>query len=156
MYASAGLISRRLPPSLTLPHKGGGEKGRRGFTLIELLVVIAIMVALMAMIALAAPRFAERQGPSRGAMQLQRWLNLSRQMAIRDQRPRGLRMLPPVNQLIRDNDKNYAKELVYIETPDDFSPAPIGGTAEIYFPAKLSTTGAPIPFNYAGSIAPDY
>src|SRR6478735_350150 len=48
---------------------------RFGFTLVELLVVIAIMVALMAMIALAAPRFAERQGPSRGAMQLQSWLN---------------------------------------------------------------------------------
>src|SRR5438552_15235656 len=84
---------------------------RRGFTLIELLVVIAIIVALMAMVALAAPRFAERQGPSRGAMQLQSWLNLARQMAIRDQRPRGIRMLPPVGLTFRDNDKNYSREL---------------------------------------------
>jgi prepilin-type N-terminal cleavage/methylation domain-containing protein len=143
-----------IPPNLALPHKGRGKKVRRGFTLVELLVVIAIMVALMAMIALAAPRFAERQGPSRGAMQLQSWLNLSRQMAIRDQRPRGLRMLPPVGLQYMDNDKNYCRELVYIEQPDDFYPAPIGGTAELYFPAKVG--GQPMPFNYTGSAAPDY
>src|SRR5438093_4398834 len=127
---------------------------RRGLTLVELLVVITIMVALMAMIALAAPRFAERQGPSRGAMQLQSWLNLSRQMAIRDQRPRGLRMLPPVGQQYKDNDKNYARELQYIEMPDDFVPAPIGGTAELYFPGKVN--GAMMPFNYSGPTRPDY
>src|SRR5439155_22119725 len=95
---------------------------RWGFTLVELLVVISIMVALMAMIALAAPRFAERQGPSRGAMQLQSWLNLARQTAIRDKRPRGLRMLLPVGQPYKDNDKNYARELQYIEQPEDFYP----------------------------------
>jgi len=129
---------------------------RRGFTLIELLVVIAIIVALMAMVALAAPRFAERQGPSRGAMQLQSWLNLSRQMAIRDQRPRGIRMLPPIGQSFRDNDKNYARELQYIEQPDDFVPVPIGGTAELWFPAMLSKGGGPMPPGYSGPIRPDY
>src|SRR5919204_3590996 len=122
---------------------------RRGFTLVELLVVIAIMVALMAMIALAAPRFAERQGPSRGAMQLQSWLNLSRQMAVRDQRPRGLRMLPPVGLQFKDNDKNYSRELQYIEMPDDFVPAPIGGTAELWFPGKLTGRGGPGPPGYS-------
>lgn len=127
---------------------------RRGFTLVELLVVIAIIVALMAMIALAAPRFAERQGPSRGAMQLQSWLNLSRQMAIRDQRPRGIRMLPPIGLTVRDNDKNYSRELVYIEQPDDFVPAPIGGTAELWFPGLVN--GNPIPPGYSGSVKPDY
>jgi prepilin-type N-terminal cleavage/methylation domain-containing protein len=129
---------------------------RRGFTLVELLVVIAIIVGLMAMVALAAPRFAERQGPSRGAMQLQSWLNLSRQMAIRDQRPRGIRMLPPIGLTFRDNDKNYSRELQYIEQPDDFYPAPIGGgTAELWFPGKLSN-GTPTPPGYSGPIRPDY
>src|SRR5436305_13462122 len=126
MYASPGLLSRHLRPSLSLLHKGGGERGRRGFTLVELLVVITIIVALMAMIALAAPRFAERQGPSRGAMQLQSWINLARQMAIRDQRPRGLRILPPT-QVPVPNDANYSRELQYIEQPDDFRAAPIDG-----------------------------
>jgi prepilin-type N-terminal cleavage/methylation domain-containing protein len=128
---------------------------RRGFTLVELLVVIAIIVALMAMVALAAPRFAERQGPSRGAMQLQSWLNLSRQMAIRDQRPRGIRMLPPIGAQFKDNDKNYSRELQYIEQPDDFVPAPLSGTAELWFPAKLSN-GTATPPGYSGSIRPDY
>src|SRR5881397_3642817 len=107
---------------------------RRGFTLIELLVVISIMVALMAMIALAAPRFAERQGPSRGAGQLQSWLNLARQTAIRDQRPRGLRILPPTQTPV-PNDANYARELRYIEQPDDFRAMPIDGRSWVQIPA---------------------
>ena len=43
-----------------------------------------------------APRFGERQRPSRGAGQLQSWLNLAKNRALRDQRPRGIR-LPPVS-----------------------------------------------------------
>jgi prepilin-type N-terminal cleavage/methylation domain-containing protein len=128
---------------------------RRGFTLVELLVVIAIIVGLMAMVALAAPRFAERQGPSRGAMQLQSWLNLSRQMAIRDQRPRGLRILPPATGGVSiPNDANYARELVYIEQPDDFVPAPLSGTAELWFPGKVGAN--PAPPGYSGAARPDY
>jgi prepilin-type N-terminal cleavage/methylation domain-containing protein len=127
---------------------------RRGFTLIELLVVITIIVGLMAMIALAAPRFAERQGPSRGAMQLQSWLNLARQMAIRDQRPRGIRILPPTPPV--PIDANYSTELRYLEVPEDFYPAPIGGTAELYFPALLAG-GKQMPYNYtAPKPVPDY
>src|SRR5262245_4722969 len=109
----------------------------------------------MAMVALAAPRFAERQGPSRGAMQLQSWLNLSRQMAIRDQRPRGIRMLPPIGLTVRDNNKNYSTDMVYIEQPDDFVPAPLSGTAELWFPGRL-TNGQATPPGYSGSVPPDY
>src|SRR5439155_5445243 len=125
---------------------------RRGFTLIEMLVVIAIMVALMAMIALAAPRFADRQGPSRGAMQLQSWINLARQTAIRDKRPRGLRMLVPA--VTAGAPANYCRELQYMEQPDDFYPAPVGGSADLYFPGVVN--GQMMPFNYSGSTKPDY
>jgi len=123
----------RIPPTLTLHDKGGEEKTRRGLTLVELLVVISIIVALMAMIALAAPRFAERQGPSRGAGQLQSWINLARQMSIRDQRPRGLRMLVPA--VTMGPAANYCRSLVYTEQPDDFR---AGTESRLDVPASIA------------------
>jgi prepilin-type N-terminal cleavage/methylation domain-containing protein len=89
---------------------------RRGITLIELLVVIVIFVGLAAMIMAVAPRFGERQAPSRGASQLQSWLSLAKQLALRDQRPRGIRLVPPSGLF----DAQYVTELVYIEQPEDF------------------------------------
>src|SRR5262245_32805075 len=76
------------------PAPGGTEamRTRRGITLVELLVVLAIMTALFGLVAAVAPRFGDRQRPSRGAAQLQSWLTLARNRALRDQRPRGIRM----------------------------------------------------------------
>ena len=54
---------------------------RRGVTLIELLVVMAIIAILATLIVAVAPRFGERQRASRGAGQLQSWLNLAKQRA---------------------------------------------------------------------------
>src|SRR5205807_2263098 len=51
---------------------------------------------------------------SRGATQLQGWLSIAKQRALRDKAPRGVRLLPnPANalQLIKCQ---------YIEQPDDF------------------------------------
>src|SRR5262245_38835826 len=126
---------------------------RRGFTLIELLVVIAIFIALAAMIAVAAPKFGERQGPTRGAAQLQTWLNLARQMAIRDQRPRGIRILVPAGGALAE--ANYSRELQYIEQPADFTPMPIGGRSNVSVPAKLNDTTV-LPLGYGGNRAPNY
>jgi type II secretory pathway pseudopilin PulG len=93
---------------------------RRGITLIELLVVITIVVALFALVAAVAPRMGERQRASRGADQLQGWLLIAKQRALRDQAPRGIRLPqvigPPANA-------QYVTQLYYIEQPPAYAPA---------------------------------
>jgi prepilin-type N-terminal cleavage/methylation domain-containing protein len=100
---------------------------RPGVTLIELLVVITIITALATLIVAVAPKFGERQRPSRGAGMLQSWLNLAKQRALRDQRPVGIR-LPHVNG-------PYVTELQYVETPDEF----VGGTMTVPYAPNYPT-----------------
>ena len=101
---------------------------RNGVTLIELLVVIGIITTLATMIVAIAPRFGERQRASRGAGQLQSWLNLAKQRALRDRRPVGIRIPYQANS-------SYVTELQYIEVPDES----IGGTVTVPYP----TAGTP-------------
>src|SRR5262249_59426198 len=55
------------------------------------------------------------QRTSRGADQVQGWLFIAKQRALRDGAPRGIR-------LIRDTDNpNWVKELMYIERPLDLT-----------------------------------
>src|SRR5262249_18672993 len=95
--------------------------GRRGITLVELLVVTAIMVALFGLVAMIGPRIGERQRASRGASMVQSWLNLAKMRALRDQRPRGIR-LPPLANVAPE--ASYVTELQYIEIPEDFNGGP--------------------------------
>jgi prepilin-type N-terminal cleavage/methylation domain-containing protein len=86
---------------------------RPGFTLAEILTVVSIIVLLAAATLAFLPNFAEQQKASRGADQLQQWLFMAKQWALRDQAPRGLRLIPdPQTGLVRD--------LRYVEQPDDF------------------------------------
>jgi prepilin-type N-terminal cleavage/methylation domain-containing protein len=103
---------------------------RQGVTLIELLIVIAIITVLATMIVAVAPKFGERQRASRGAGQLQSWLNLAKQRALRDQRPVGIR-LPAIAGV-------YSSEMMYIEIPNES----LGGSITVPFP------------NYSGSVSP--
>lgn len=123
---------RTLTPAL--PHKGGG-KIRTAFTLVEMLVVIAVIVALLGLVAAVAPRFGERQRPSRGAGQLQSWLQIAKQRALRDQRPRGIR-LPAVSNPAWPVGVAYVAELQYIEMPEVFT----GGQLWVPDPAVSATT----------------
>jgi prepilin-type N-terminal cleavage/methylation domain-containing protein len=103
---------------------------RAGVTLVELLVVIAIITALSTLIIAVAPKFGERQRSSRGAGQLQGWLNLAKQRALRDRRPVGIR-LPHQNSgdspqfgngavgLMHQAASAYVRELQFVQTPDD-------------------------------------
>src|SRR5436190_21286635 len=98
---------------------------RRGLTLVELLVVITIVVALFAILAAVAPHFSERQRATRGASQLQGWILIAKQRALRDNAPRGIRLpvvtnAPPYAQ--------YVTQLQYIEQPDPYQPATIDNT----------------------------
>jgi prepilin-type N-terminal cleavage/methylation domain-containing protein len=106
--------------TLWRPARRRSAANRSAFTLVELLVVIAVIVALLGLVAAVAPRFGERQRPSRGAGQLQSWLNLAKQRALRDQRPRGIR-LPSVSNPAWPPGVSYETELQFIELPEVFT-----------------------------------
>ena len=72
---------------------------RRGFTLVELLVVIAIAAILAGIGMYAFGSFRDNSAVNNGAVLLQSWLQTARQRAIRDQAPRGLRLLPGTDLL---------------------------------------------------------
>jgi type II secretory pathway pseudopilin PulG len=65
---------------------------RPAFTLVELIVVIGIVLALAALIVLIFPRLQDSQRVAKGADILQGQLFLAKQMALRDQVPRGVRL----------------------------------------------------------------
>jgi prepilin-type N-terminal cleavage/methylation domain-containing protein len=68
--------------------------GRRpAVTLIELLVVIAIVAGLAALAVVVFPRLRDSQRVNRGADTLQGQLFLAKNIALRDQQPRGVRLV---------------------------------------------------------------
>ncbi len=82
-----------------------------GFTLVELLVVISILLALTGIVVLFFPSMQEQARAARGAAMLQGWLQVAKTRALRDQAPRGLRLLIS---------GNLVTQAQYIEQPDDF------------------------------------
>src|SRR5215467_6354183 len=70
---------------------------RSAFTLVELIVVIGILAALAALIVLIVPRLQDSQRVAKGADVLQGQLFLAKQMALRDQQPRGVRLIQGPN-----------------------------------------------------------
>ena len=98
---------------------------RTGFTLMELLVVVALIGVMAGLAIYFVPTFNTSAKSARGAADLQQWLNTARQRAIRDQAPRGLRILfDPVSGL--------AAKCQFLELPDDFG-------AGRYYDAATST-----------------
>ncbi len=91
------------------------KQQRSAFTLVEMLVVIGIILVLATLTVLFMPRIMERQRATEGARLVHGWLLTARERAKRDQIPRGVRLL---------YDSGFARSLVYIEQPDDFT----GGT----------------------------
>lgn len=103
---------------------------RTGFTLVELLVVIAIMAALGALLVMFYPSVSSQAAEANGAANLQGWLNIARQTAIRNQNPSGLRLWIQTQNLAT----LQVTQCSYIEQPEDFS----GGT--LITPGPNSTT----------------
>ncbi len=95
---------------------------RPGLTLIELLVVIAILAALFTLGVLFVPRVQEREKVARGADRVQGALLISKQRALRDRAPSGVRLIPdPANPAL-------IRRLEYVQQPDDFSGGLCNGT----------------------------
>src|ERR1700682_4012949 len=88
---------------------------RPGFTLIELLVAMTIMIFLATLAVLILPRMNEQQRASKGADQLQGWLLIAKQRALRSGMPSGLRFVDDPN-----NPTKFMTEVLYIEQPPDF------------------------------------
>jgi prepilin-type N-terminal cleavage/methylation domain-containing protein len=93
--------------------------GRRGFTLLELLVVIALMMTLAAIALLVSPRLSEDQRSVRSADLVSGWLLISKQRALRDQLPRGIRLIPSPDST---GALTWVKEVAYVERPVDYRP----------------------------------
>src|SRR5262245_11737695 len=86
---------------------------RRGFTLVEMLVAIGILTVIATLSIAVIPKIQERTKASKGGDQIQGWLLIAKQRALRDRVPSGVR-------LIVDPD-GYVRNLQYIQQPDKFT-----------------------------------
>src|SRR5437764_4860693 len=88
---------------------------RPAFTLMDLLVVIALIVVIAAIGLLTVPLMQSQQKASSNASQLIAWFGDAKAIALRDQRPTGLRFIPD------PNNPQFIREVFLIQTPDDFT-----------------------------------
>ena len=86
------------------------SRPRPGFTLVEMLIVMGIILILATLAFLFIPNLDRNKGVPNGTMQVQGWINLMKQQALRDQKPKGIR-------LIHDG-SGRCTQLQYIEQPD--------------------------------------
>src|SRR5947209_3387422 len=96
---------------------------RRGFTLVELMVVLALIAILGSLTVAFMPSAANQERESRAATLLQGWLNVAKQRALRDQAPRGVRLImAPANTVTFGgvSPPNIVVQCQYIEQPEDF------------------------------------
>jgi type II secretory pathway pseudopilin PulG len=123
---------------------------RPAFTLVELIVVIVIIISLAALTILLFPRLQDSQRVNKGVDVVQGQLFLAKQLALRDQLPRGVRLIP-------DPGDNLVHSLQLIEQPLPFIlpnsqvtnvtgsavviTAPLGTTAPINFPSGAVQAG---------------
>jgi prepilin-type N-terminal cleavage/methylation domain-containing protein len=132
---------------------------RPAFTLIELLVVIGLILVLATLAVAFVPRAQEKQKVVQTASQLQGWLLSARQMAMRDQAPRGLRLNNAVQFTAATGSTitsyQQVTQLSYIEQPDEWvfvSPSPNPPTASTITVTSNIYTSAYTTAQYQGGV----
>src|SRR5947209_2640459 len=105
---------------------------RAGFTLVEIIVVVAIILVLASLTVIFLPSFEQRERSYAGASQLQQWLLTSKNRALLERTPTGVRLFA---NYVWVNDVNgnpvykwytNATSAQYIQMPEDFT----GGTVQ--------------------------
>src|SRR2546429_698108 len=81
-------------PRATVASVPRRPRPRGGFTLVELLVAIGLLLVLMTLAILIIPSINNAQQATQAGTQLQQWLEIAKQSAMRDRAPRGIRLLP--------------------------------------------------------------
>lgn len=120
---------------------------RRGFTLIELIVVLVILATLAALTALYFPRYQDKELVARGAGDVSGWLLIAKQRAKRDGLPTGLRFVVGSDPTINGG-QPCAREVIYIQQPDDFAQGRFVG-----FAPESGTTKARLHFSLPTGVA---
>jgi prepilin-type N-terminal cleavage/methylation domain-containing protein len=101
------------------------SRQRPGFTLVEMIVVMSIVGILFALTVALSPRVTSSSRITSGTSTVQTSLFTAKSMALRDQFPRGVRLVresnspfldPPTNQVPNPN-YNIVKTLQYLEQP---------------------------------------
>jgi prepilin-type N-terminal cleavage/methylation domain-containing protein len=89
---------------------------RLAFTLIELLIVIGIIVLLAALTVMFVPNLDRNKGVPNATTQLEGWIRLAKNQALRDGAPRGIRLIQDPDNPLR------VTSLQYIEQPEPLAP----------------------------------
>jgi prepilin-type N-terminal cleavage/methylation domain-containing protein len=118
---------------------------RPAFTLVELMVVIVIVGILAALTILIFPKLQYSQSVAKGADVVQGQLYLAKQMALRDQLPRGVRFIPNAAaggfdsvQLI-EQPRPYNKGTISTLPTAADGPGPTSGLWQVNFSATVNS-----------------
>ncbi len=101
------------------------RRRRDGFTLVEMLVALGIIILLAAIAVAFIPNAQEQTKTNRGADVVQQTLLIAKQWALRDRAPRGVQLVGELAQQVTQSPSPqdyviHARQLRYIEQPDDF------------------------------------